>query len=90
MSISKPSITCACKFNENNSILSKYYLRNRIKLFMELKEMPVLEIKYENWLMRLTFLIDSITHLNELHVRFHCKSQLNSTMFLKMSASEKM
>lgn len=89
MSILKPSITCTCKFNENNSISSNYYLRNRIKLFMELKEMPVQGFEYKNWLMRLTFLIESTTHLHELHVCLHFKNQLNSTMFKKKSEFEK-
>ncbi len=56
-------------------------LQEEIKLFMEMKEKPVLELSDEEWFLDLVFLVDIITHLNNLNMKLQGKDQLINNLF---------
>ena len=52
------------------------------------KKKFVLELNEENWLSDLAFLVDLITHLNELNMHLQGENQLINNMFQTITASQ--
>jgi hypothetical protein len=63
-------------------MLRRFYdLREEIGLFMDLKGQPMGELKNENWLCDLSFLVDITTHLNGLNVNLQKRGQYANELY---------
>ena len=73
---------CEVRWISKGKMLKQFYeLREEIFVFMEMKGRSVSELKNEDWVRDLGFLVDLTSHLNELNLKLQGKGQLVHDMY---------